>query len=123
MALIKCQECGNEVSTTAKTCPKCGAKVVGAETTTVPKPPPQLTLIHYFSLCLIGLVGFVFLIGKLTYVSPEEKEKSPEAIAAKQREAAVIEKLKAKAKEGRTEESCGTDPRSKGSRGKSEGEG
>jgi len=27
MALVKCKECGNEVSTTAKTCPKCGAKV------------------------------------------------------------------------------------------------
>jgi len=25
MALIKCKECGNEVSTTAKACPKCGA--------------------------------------------------------------------------------------------------
>lgn len=28
MALIKCTECFNEVSTSAKTCPKCGAKVV-----------------------------------------------------------------------------------------------
>lgn len=27
MALIKCKECGNEVSTEAKTCPKCGARV------------------------------------------------------------------------------------------------
>jgi len=27
MALIKCGECGNDVSTAAKTCPKCGAKV------------------------------------------------------------------------------------------------
>jgi hypothetical protein len=27
MALIKCKECENEVSTTTKTCPKCGAKV------------------------------------------------------------------------------------------------
>lgn len=26
MALIKCHECGMEVSTEAKTCPKCGAK-------------------------------------------------------------------------------------------------
>lgn len=26
MALVKCKECGNEVSTTAKSCPKCGAK-------------------------------------------------------------------------------------------------
>lgn len=29
MALIPCEECGNEVSTTAQACPKCGAKVVG----------------------------------------------------------------------------------------------
>jgi hypothetical protein len=27
MALIKCKECGNEVSSTAKTCPQCGAQV------------------------------------------------------------------------------------------------
>jgi len=26
MALVKCKECGEEVSTQAKTCPKCGAK-------------------------------------------------------------------------------------------------
>jgi hypothetical protein len=27
MALVNCKECGNEVSKTAKTCPKCGAAV------------------------------------------------------------------------------------------------
>ena len=27
MALVKCHECGNQVSDTAKTCPSCGAKV------------------------------------------------------------------------------------------------
>ena len=27
MAMIKCSECGNEVSTTADSCPHCGAKV------------------------------------------------------------------------------------------------
>lgn len=27
MSLIKCRECGNDVSTEAKTCPKCGVKV------------------------------------------------------------------------------------------------
>lgn len=27
MALIKCKECGNEVSSKAEACPKCGAKV------------------------------------------------------------------------------------------------
>lgn len=30
MALIKCKECGNEVSSIAAACPKCGAPVVGA---------------------------------------------------------------------------------------------
>lgn len=27
MALIKCKECGNEVSTEALSCPKCGALI------------------------------------------------------------------------------------------------
>ena len=27
MALIKCKECGNEVSSKAETCPKCGARI------------------------------------------------------------------------------------------------
>ena len=27
MAMIKCSECGNEVSTTADSCPHCGANV------------------------------------------------------------------------------------------------
>ena len=31
MALIACKECGTEVSTTAKACPKCGAKVLHAK--------------------------------------------------------------------------------------------
>jgi len=30
MELIKCKECGNQVSNTAKYCPQCGAKVVTA---------------------------------------------------------------------------------------------
>jgi hypothetical protein len=29
MALVECHECGNEISTEAKTCPKCGAKNKG----------------------------------------------------------------------------------------------
>jgi len=29
MALTKCQECGKDISTTAQTCPHCGAKPSG----------------------------------------------------------------------------------------------
>jgi len=42
MALTKCNECGNEVSTKAKTCPKCGAKV---------KPK---------GISLLGWIGIIF---------------------------------------------------------------
>lgn len=33
MALIRCEECGHEVSDKAQTCPKCGAQIVISETT------------------------------------------------------------------------------------------
>ena len=44
MALKKCKECGNEVSTKAEKCPHCGAKVKSG-------------------IGCIGLIGVVFLIG------------------------------------------------------------
>lgn len=54
MALIKCSECGTDVSTTAKTCPKCGAKVV------VPKKQwKDLSLFQKLAgLALVGVVGY-----------------------------------------------------------------
>ena len=33
MALIKCPDCGNQVSDRAPTCPKCGAPIAGREET------------------------------------------------------------------------------------------
>lgn len=51
MALVKCHECGNEVSTSAKSCPKCGAKVK--------KKTGVLTWILgiFFGLIVIGMVS------------------------------------------------------------------
>lgn len=49
MALIKCHECGTEVSTEAKTCPKCGAKV---------KKPSS----GAGTMLIIGLVAAIFLV-------------------------------------------------------------
>lgn len=51
MALIKCSECGNDVSTEAKTCPKCGAKVK--------KPTSTTTMV----------VGGIFAIGILSAIA------------------------------------------------------
>lgn len=48
MALAKCKECGNEVSTKAKACPKCGA----------PAPAPEnKALPGWFSILILGAVG------------------------------------------------------------------
>lgn len=47
MALIQCHECGTEVSTEAKTCPKCGAK---------PKKPAGLV-----SVLVVVLLGIAFV--------------------------------------------------------------
>ncbi|MEN6475661.1 MAG: zinc-ribbon domain-containing protein [Syntrophaceae bacterium] len=44
MALKKCKECGNEVSTKADKCPHCGAKVKG-------------------NIGCLGLIGIFILIG------------------------------------------------------------
>ena len=45
MALIKCKECGNEVSSKAESCPKCGAKVKKK------------------GMGLLGWIGILFLVG------------------------------------------------------------
>lgn len=45
MALIKCKDCGNEVSSKAESCPKCGAKVKKK------------------GIGLFGWIGILFLVG------------------------------------------------------------
>lgn len=47
MALVKCKECGGEVSNKAKTCPKCGAKV-----------PVKTSALSWFVLALIIFVAY-----------------------------------------------------------------
>lgn len=47
MALIKCKECGTEVSDSAKNCPKCGAPT-----------PKKTSLLTWFALFLFLLIGY-----------------------------------------------------------------
>lgn len=63
MTLIACKECGAEVSTQAKACPKCGAKV----------PKPKLWL-----WVPLGLLAAFLAFGALVGNSPEAKEKQRE---------------------------------------------
>ena len=53
MAMIKCIECGNEVSTTADSCPHCGAKMKKKEANN-----KILDLLCFFSLAFSLFLGF-----------------------------------------------------------------
>ena len=48
MSLVKCKECGKEVSNKAKTCPNCGAKA-----------PKKTSLFTWLVLIFIGLIVYV----------------------------------------------------------------
>jgi len=63
MALVKCKECGEDVSSKAKTCPKCGAKV-----------PKKTSLFTWLVLLFIILVVYV---GSKTTSSTSSSNDSP----------------------------------------------
>ena len=67
MALITCQECKHEVSTEAKTCPNCGAKV------RPPKKPMSSTM-----KLLLGLLGIGFLASVMVEGNKKDEVKKAE---------------------------------------------
>ena len=70
MALIKCHECGAEISSESKSCPKCGAK-----------PPYRPSAV--FVLIVVLLVVFAVKASFTEHKPP--REKTPEEIAADHR--------------------------------------
>ena len=66
MALIKCTECGNEVSDKATSCPKCGAPIaglsIGTSTQTIEQTSKKLKAQYAIAgvLFFIGLVWLIF---------------------------------------------------------------
>jgi hypothetical protein len=59
MALIKCHECGKEVSTEAAACPSCGAKPKPAQTSSLKKKRSPIWLI-IGALVIVGVIGSIF---------------------------------------------------------------
>ena len=74
MALIKCHECKSEVSTEAKTCPQCGAKV---------KKPMSLVM-----KVVLGFIGISVVVGIVTSNRQDVEKaqakasRTPEQVAA-----------------------------------------
>jgi predicted amidophosphoribosyltransferase len=56
MALKKCKECGGEVSSAAKACPKCGAPTLG---TALQNVGCSLMLIPFF---IIGVIVLILVL-------------------------------------------------------------
>lgn len=77
MALIKCKECGEQVSTTAQSCPKCGAK-----------PPKQTSVVTWFVLAFIVFVAYAAIRTPSTNTSSS----SASSTATSERSPAPIQK-------------------------------
>lgn len=66
MALMKCHECGYEVSSEAKACPKCGAKVKKPRISWIPSKTSggKTSLVVKLFAALVGLSAFSVFLAK-----------------------------------------------------------
>lgn len=88
MALIKCKECGNQVSPKAQSCPRCGARVAR-------KPMGCGTLIAAVLLGAIVLGLGTSLIGPKTSPSPAPPAPTPEQAATKKKQDEALARAQA----------------------------
>ena len=91
MALIRCSECGTEISDRAATCPKCGAPVA----TTAAAQPAVTPTPRKTSPATWGCLVFLILAGIGAYISSEMAEPQPTAASASSvpRDEKALEKL------------------------------
>lgn len=82
MALIKCKECGNEVSSKAKTCPKCGARVAA-------KPIGCGSLI---GVVILGIIILASLSSIFSSTAPPPSPDTPEQAAAKKKQDEAVQR-------------------------------
>ena len=89
MALVKCKECGEKVSTKAKSCQNCGAK-----------PPKKTSIVTWVVLALI-LFGVYGAWQTESNITPEQRKARDEqrAIAAKEKEAKLAKEATQKTEE------------------------
>lgn len=80
MAMIKCQECGKKISSTASACPSCGAPISVAAA----KPDRRLSWIHIMGLIVGGFILFGYLAQDpkpATTAAPAQQEPSGYEVA------------------------------------------
>lgn len=85
MALVKCGECGHDVSTEAAACPNCGARPKAAAAPTAPYKPSII-----LKVAVIVLVGFFAIIFLLMFaITPSQPQPSDTGTQAKPQSAAA----------------------------------
>lgn len=95
MALVKCRECGGQVSTKAKSCPSCGV--------TAKRSMSMLRFIGY------TLLAFAVIAGLARFVDRYESSLTPERRAARDQRRAASEAEDAVKRAGQLEKSCSSD--------------
>ena len=80
MGLIKCSECGREVSDKAVACPSCGAPIanapVGTPIQTIQETSKRLKA-QYAIAVVIFFVGLIWLVFNIVYVTQTNQSMSP----------------------------------------------
>lgn len=80
MALVKCHECGGEVSTEAKACPKCGAK-----------PRAGVGFLGWLFVLIVAYVVWN-IFGPSSSTTPPKAPPSPAEIAHRQQQEQLFQK-------------------------------
>jgi uncharacterized membrane protein YvbJ len=76
VALIKCSECGHEVSNKATACPKCGAPIADASVNTPTQTVQQTSKTlkaHYAIAGIIFFIGLIWLIFNIVYAASTQQ--------------------------------------------------
>ena len=71
MALVKCGECGNDISEKAPSCPKCGAPTSSASAPTAPASPPAPQKKRGTRLWAWVILAILILGGAYALMSPD----------------------------------------------------
>lgn len=86
MALIKCKECGNQISSSAKSCPKCGAKVKSSGCF-----GKLFKIALYIILTFLAISFIAYLLGPKTVNDKQPKQKEKETPATdSQKETPIV---------------------------------
>lgn len=86
MALIKCKECGNEISTKAEACPKCGVRITPEK-----MGCGKTVVVAFLGIVIIAAMSSIFSPSSDSSAAKQEPQ-TPEQVAAKKKEDEAVQR-------------------------------